>query len=314
MLNVAAVMLPIAALIGLGFVAVRLGGTSEAHIEGLSRFVLHFALPAVVLGALARQDLSQSFQPAYVAAYGAGSLVAFLGVFAVLRLAMARPLAPSAMGALGASASNTGFIGFPVALIAFGAPASAALPMTMLVETMLIIPLALMLAEMGGAARPEPAVRLLGRIALRLARMPLILAIALGAAIALTGLGLPGPVLDAVDLLARASAATALFVVGGTVAGLRFADISPDILAIVAGKLLVHPLAVAGAFSFAPGVTPELARTGILFASVSMITVYPIFSARFGLRQSGVAALLVATAAGLFTVSAILGLLLRAGP
>ena len=55
----------------------------------------------------------------------------------------------------------------------------------------------------------------------------------------------------------------ALFVVGGTIAALRRGDLGLEIAPIVLGKLVLHPLAVTGAFLLVPGVPPELvARIG----------------------------------------------------
>jgi len=304
-------MLPIVLVVLLGLAAVRLGGIPDAHVDGLAGFVINLALPAVVFSALAGQDLRDSFDLAYVAAYAAGSMVAFLAAFAALRRLRGRPLAVSAMGALGASASNTGFIGFPVASLALGAPALAALPMTMLVELVLVIPLALALAE-ADAGGSRSLARAWGLTVARLARMPLIWAIAAGIGVSLSGLALPAPLATAADVLARAAPACALFVVGGTIARLRRGDVGGDTLVVVATKLLLHPLAVACAFLLVPGVPPELAAVGILFASVSMITIYPLFCARFGLERAGATALVAATTLALLTVSAVLAFVVPA--
>ncbi len=47
------------------------------------------------------------------------------------------------------SASNSGFIGYPVAAMVLGSPAAMFLALNMLIENLLIIPLALTLAELG---------------------------------------------------------------------------------------------------------------------------------------------------------------------
>jgi hypothetical protein len=51
-------------------------------------------------------------------------------------------------------------------------------------------------------------------------------------------------------------------------------------------------------------------RIGIVLASVSMITVYPIFGARYGVGPVSSTALVVATAIGFFTITAALGIAL----
>ena len=293
------IMLPILILIGVGFAAVRSSLINEAHVQGLGAFVLNFALPAVLVSAMVRQDLTATFNVSYVAAYGASSLVAFFLLFAVLRGAMGRPLDRAAMGALGGAMSNTGFIGFPVASLAFGATALAALPMTMLVEI--------------GAGKATTVGGVVRETAARLMRMPLMLAIIVGLVLALSGVTLPAPLLKSLDMLASASAPTALFVVGGTIALLKRADMAIDIGPIVAGKLLVHPLATAAAMMLIPGIPAELQAVGILLSSVSMITVYPILARQAGMDGIAAAALICATAIALVTISAVLLLLAPTG-
>jgi len=306
------IMLPILILIGVGFVAVRSGLSNGAHVQGLGAFVLNFALPAVLVSAMVRQDLASTFNVSYVAAYGLASLVAFLMLFAVLRGAMRRPLDQAAMGALGGAMSNTGFIGFPVASLAFGATALAALPMTMLVENVLILPIAFALVEIG-AGKATSLGGVLRETVARLMRMPLMLAIIVGLLLALSGVTLPAPLLKSLDLLAAASAPTALFVVGGTIALLKRADMAADIGPIVIGKLLVHPLATTAAMLLVPGIPAELQAVGILLSSVSMVTIYPILAGRANMEGIAAAALICATAIALVTISVVLLLLAPGG-
>jgi predicted permease len=315
-LQLLSLTVPIFLLIGLGAVSVRVGFVAEKQIEGLAAFVLNFALPALVLGALAGQDLRQSFDWRYVAAYGSGSLAAFCAAFCILRYGLGRPLSAAAIGGMGGATSNTGFIGFPVTSLAFGSLALTAMPLNMMVENILIIPLALALAE-SGKEEGASLGRTISATARRLSRTPLILAILLGAALSMLRMPIPGVIGTAIDMLAKASAPCALFVVGGTVAALGSGRISgsasgvaAEAGSIVICKLLLHPLAVAVAFFLIGGADPGMERIGIVLASVSMITVYPIFGARYGLGGVSSAALVLATAIGFFTITAALGLAL----
>ncbi|MGN6767088.1 MAG: AEC family transporter, partial [Rhizobiaceae bacterium] len=178
-LQLLSLTVPIFLLIGLGAVSVRAGFFPEKQIEGMAAFVLHFALPALVLGALAGQDLGRIFDWHYVVAYGTGSLFAFCTAFSVLRFGLKRPLSSAAIGGMGGAASNTGFIGYPVTMLAFGPLALTAMPLNMMVENILIIPLGLALAE-AGSQNGASFGQTLATTARRLLRTPLILAILLG--------------------------------------------------------------------------------------------------------------------------------------
>jgi len=316
-LQLLSLTIPIFLLIGIGAVSVRAGFAAERQIEGLAGFVLNFALPALVLGALAGQDLRQSFDWRYVAAYGSGSLASFCAAFCILRYGLGRPFSSAAIGGMGGAASNTGFIGYPVALLAFGPLALTAMPLNMMVENILIIPLGLALAEMGSQGGASFG-QTLAATARRLIRTPLILAILLGVFLSLLHVPIPGVLSTTIDMLAKASAPCALFVVGGTIAALRISGgvsgrasgVAAEVGSIVACKLLLHPLAVAVAFFLIGGADPGMERIGIVLASVSMITVYPIFGARYGLGGVSATALVAATAVGFFIITAALGIAL----
>lgn len=302
-------MFPILFLIGLGFLAVRTGYATTDQIDGLASFVVNFALPAIIFSTFTGQQLSETVNLPYLVVYASGSLIAFAIVFALMRLVLRRPLTAAAIGALGGTGSNTGFIGFPVAALVIGAPAFVAMPLTMLVENILIIPLALTLAELGRNGGGSVA-SLLAGTARRLLAMPLLWAIFVGTSLSFAGVAMPELLTTSVELLGRASAPVALFVVGGVVASLSRADVTADLGPVVIGKLVIHPLAVAGMLLLIPGVPPGLAACAIVFSSASMLTIYPVLARRYALETKAAAALIIATVAGLFTVSAVLATIL----
>lgn len=302
-------ILTIFLLMAVGFVAVRTRFIAEAQVQALGVFVLNFALPALILNALLRQDLRQTLNWSYIAAYALGSLAAFGIAFAVARVVLRRPLDASAIAALGASAANSGFVGFPVAHLALGAVALTALPLSMLVENILIIPLALALAEMARQQGQTPGQVALGTVR-RLSRSPLILAILAGAILAAIGVHLPDWLATPLSLMANASVPCALFVVGGTLAGLGATSVGADVALVVAGKLILHPLAVAASFALVGGVPPQLLAAGLILASSPMLTIYPILGARFGQEKASAAALLAATALSFLTLLMALSLIL----
>lgn len=297
--------LPIFLLIALGFAAVRAGALDAAFIKGLGGFVLNFAMPALIVHALLAQDLRQSFNGSFLLVYALASLIVFILAFAACRFAFGAGTSRSAVAALGSSSSNSGFIGFPVASLATGKAALVALPMSLLVENVLIIPLSLALAEFGSSQGGRPADVLVQTVR-RLARMPVVIAIVAGALMSGLGLQLPGPVSTAVGMIANAAIAPALIVVGGTLALERSLKIEGAIVPILIGKLVLHPLLVAGGFMLVGNVPHDLAVAGIVMASAPMLTVYPILGQRFGEGPLCATALVVVTATGFFTMTLML--------
>lgn len=303
--QVFAVTIPIFLLIGVGYFAVRARLVEPAGVRALAGFVLNFALPALIVRALAGRKPAELTDVAYVLVYGAASLAVFALVYAIARFVRGRGRTASAVQALGSTASNSGFIGYPVAALVLGAPAGIALSFNMAFENIVLIPLALALAEsgVGGAANARETLR---SAAARLARNPLIIAIVVGALIAFSGLSLRGPVARAIDLLANAAGAAALFAIGGSLPGLQTRGMAGDVSLIVIGKLVLHPLAVFAALRFAPGLDPTLARAALIFSSVPMITIYPLLGQAYGQGQLSSAALVAATSLSFVTISALL--------
>ncbi|MEI9851350.1 MAG: AEC family transporter [Sphingomonas sp.] len=124
MLSILAITLPVFLLIGAGFAAGKAGAFGAEHARALGRFVLNVALPALIFQSLATRHWQEIVQPGFLAVYALASLAAFGAAFAWFRLAAKADAPRSAIRALGASFSNSGFVGLPIALQLLG-PAAA---------------------------------------------------------------------------------------------------------------------------------------------------------------------------------------------
>ncbi|WP_375738767.1 AEC family transporter [Pseudomonas boanensis] len=308
MLQIFGITAPIFILIGIGFLSSRASLVSREQVAGLGKFVITFALPALVIKALVERPLDQVFDPVYVLAYGLGSLLVFCLGLLFSRMVRKDTLTGSALSALGMSVSNSGFIGYPIVVMALGAPAAAALALGMLVENLLMIPLALAIAELGHQNGSSARAAVLETFK-RLARNPIIIAISLGLALAVLEVRLPTIAMKVVEMLAMASAPVALFVIGGSLNGLKVGGLLKDVAQLSLGKLLLHPLAVLLCFALLPPVDPVMKVAGVLFACSPMMSIYPILGQRYGLEGRCAAALVVATVLAFITISFFLGVL-----
>jgi hypothetical protein len=309
MLEVLSVTLPIFILIALGFAAMRLGATTAADIQALGTFVIRFALPALIFNSLAQRPFAEIANARYLAAYIVGSLAVFAAMFALAHALKPGDRARDAIQALGSSCSNTGFVGYPIALLFVGPRATVAVALTMVVENIIVMPLALALAESGRRAGKKTSAgprRLVGK----LARNPLIIAIVLGAVTSFAGIPLPVPLARAVNMLAMASSAVALFVVGGMLVGLQVGGVTRDAARIVAGKLLLLPAAVfAAQLALAPALDPDLRKSMLIFASSPTLSIFPLIGRQYGQERVCAASVVMATGLSFLTMSALLLLL-----
>ncbi|PPV33733.1 AEC family transporter [Ectopseudomonas oleovorans] len=307
MLAVLSITAPIFILIGLGFFSARIALVNRDQVRGMGTFVIYFALPSLVFKALAERSLSEVLNGPYLAAYAMASLSLFGIGLLLARRWRGLDLSSSAILAMGMAVPNSGFVGYPIAVMVIGPTAALAMALGMLVENLLMIPLALAIAEAGRQGGQGWTV--VRETALRLLRNPLIIAIVLGLGMSLLELRLPVVPARVIEMLAAASAPVALFVIGATLNGMKAGGMAADLAQTSIGKLILHPLLMFAALSLVPGVDPLLMVAGVLFASAPMLSVFPILGQRFGLEERCAAALVGCTVLAFFSISGLLALL-----
>lgn len=305
MLQILQITAPIFLLIGLGYLAAMGGLLNREQVRGIGAFVITFAMPALLIRTLGTSPIQQTLVPGYLIAYALGSLAAFTLAFGVSRWLRGDNLSGSAINAMGMSVSNSGFVGYPLVAAAIGSPAVLGMAMGMLVENLLMIPLALVLAE-AGKQQGGGGLRVLGMTFGRLLKNPVIVGIIIGLGVSLLGIEIPPLLFKPIDMLAGVSAPLALFVIGAGLFGMKARGVWLDAAWISGGKLILHPLAVLCAFMLAPGVDPVMMAVGVLFACSPMMSIFPILGQRFGLEDRCSATLLVATVLSFVTISVAL--------
>lgn len=243
-----AVTFPFFALVLCGYLAARGGVLPESAIPGLNAFVLFFALPCLLFRFGASMPFAELIDPWLLLVYAACAVAVVALAIAVTRRHETRK--DAAFGALVAAFPNTGFMGVPLLVALLGAKAAGPVITTVLVDLVLTSSLCIALAE-AHAARGPSGPSPLGRALRGAAANPLPWAIALGALLSASGRVLPGPVDQAVRMLAEAASPAALFTIGavlwraGQHAHTRTAPGRFMPVALI--KLFVHPALVLAA-------------------------------------------------------------------
>lgn len=295
-------------LIALGYVSVLKGIFSKDDLRVFGRFVVNFALPALIFRTLVTAELSEVIDLGYLAAYLTGSLAAFaIGYFVSRRLLGMTPAASTFQG-MGTSCSNSGFVGYPLMLMTLPSLAPGVLALSMVVENLVMIPIVLVLAEMAtgrGTSRRAVLRDVFRRLLLR---NPIVIALILGLVIAMLGIELPRIIFEPIAIIASSSAAISLMVIGGTLVGLPLKKIDARVLLVVIGKLAIFPCMVwlaikfYGLGGFAPG-SVGMMQAAVLNAAVPTAGVYPIIAQRYGEEDSAALAMLVMVCLSFFTIS-----------
>ena len=310
MLDILAITGPIYITIALGYLLTRRGLFARADMRVLGQFVIRLALPALLFNALAQRKVGDILNGRYLLVYALGSLVTLGLALLWARRGARQDATTSVYYAMGMSCSNNGFVGYPVALLVLGPVASVMLGLNMIVENLLLIPLLLALAEISGEAGGRWPVVLRQALA-ALVRNPMVLGLLAGFAVSLLEWKMPSPMERTLTLFAQSSAALSLFVIGGSLAGLQLAGLRGPVVQIALGKLLLHPAAVVAVLLLceAAGMVPmePALRTGVVLAAASpMFGIYPILAQKTGHDGLAAGALLGATVASFFTISALL--------
>jgi malonate transporter and related proteins len=313
MLDILAITTPVYLAILAGYVAIRMGMFEKSDMRLFGRFVLNLALPALLFNALAQRPIADIVNPGYLLAYLAGSLLVMGAAYVAGRYWINVPPTRSAVLAMGMACSNSGYVGFPIVALVLAPVAGLALSLNVIVENVVMVPIALALAESGrhGDARWQAVA---GQALRTLARNPLVLSVAAGLVFSVLGWHLPSPLARTVDLFGKACAGLSLFVIGGTLVGLPLAGLGLQAAPVVAGKLLAHPLAVLLAVSALPllgmaPLDPPLRAAAMLMAAMPMMGIYPMLAQQYGEADRSAAALLVCTIASFFTLSVWIWLL-----
>lgn len=310
MATVIAITLPIFLVVGLGFVVTRAGLFSAPDMRIFGRFVISIALPALLFNAIAKRDIAEVFDPAFMGLYAMASLatlaVAHFWFHRIWRL----PTNRAGICSMGAACSNSGYMSFPILLLAFPDLAPKVLAMSLLVENLLLIPCALTLISIGENSGVGRGWMIWG-ILRNLGRRPLILALVAGLFWSVLKLPIPESVDRGVEMISTASVALALFVIGGTLAGISWHGNLMLAGQITVGKLVVHPvIGLLVLALFAGALDADLQACMLIACAVPMLGVYPVFAQEQGMEGVASLALLMSTGMSFFSLSLVLAILM----
>jgi hypothetical protein len=204
LLHVLGIVFPIFAIVALGFLYAR---RHQPDMAAANRMNLEVFTPALIFSVLSSRD----FQLAEYHALALGGTLVVLGsgllAWPVARLLgyPVRTFVPPMMF------TNSGNMGLPLALFAFGEAALPAAMVLFLVENLLHFTVGNAMLE----GRIHPLVLL---------RMPMLQATVAGLAVSLLGIALPKAVVDAVALLGQISIPLMLFALGVRLTGVDLRD------------------------------------------------------------------------------------------
>jgi predicted permease len=290
-------VLPVLLIGGLGYLVGRVRAIDLAPITGLTVLVL---VPAIVFDSLARATLPRELL-SRLALHFALQLAAIWALTVVVTRVAG--LSGPARGAilLAALFSNAGNVGLPLALFAFGSEGLAIAGgwfAVLSIGASLIAPYLAARSSVGARAA-------LGRVA----RQPIIYAVAAGAIANLLGVSVPGPVAKASQLLAGGAVALMLLLLGLQLARLSVREEAPAATLATVIRLVAAP-PIAWVVGRLVGLEGMALAVAVVQASTPTAVTSALWAIEFDARPALVsAAVVLSTIASVFTLTILLALL-----
>jgi len=207
------IVLPVFAIVGAGYLCgVRklLGEESSAALNG---FVYWVALPAMLFRAMVTVEVGQLWQSDFLIGFLTPLLAIGLAALIAARLLFGRSLSEAAIHAMNGIYGNSGYMGIPLAVAAFGEAAAVPAVVATVINTAFVVGLAITLIEVGGKSGGS-LFRVLGGVLSSMAKNPMLAVPLLGLAWAFTGYELPVLVDSFTGILGAAAGPCALFAIG----------------------------------------------------------------------------------------------------
>ncbi len=297
------VTLPVFLVIGAGYLAVWRGLFSDEAVAGLMRFTQGFAIPCLLFRAISTLDLGAALDMGLLVSFYAGATASFAAGLLGAHYLFGRNWEDAVAIGFAALFSNSVLLGLPImeraygpgalapnfAIVAFHAPFCYALGITAMEVAR---------AQGGGwlATGRKAAVAIFSNA--------LMIGIALGFALNLSGLTLPAPVIEAVDLMVRAALPAALFGLGGVLVRYRPEGDRREIAWVVFLSLVLHPGLVFVLTTQVFALDAGLVRSAVVTAAMAPGVNAYVFSNMYGrARRVAASSVLIGTLAAVLSAT-----------
>jgi len=242
------IVLPVFALIFVGWLIVRLRLLDAPGLRGLSNYTFYVAFSALLFRAMRGVQL-QTLDASILLAYFGGVAIVWSIAMLLARFVFRLSFAEQAMMALGGTFSNGVGLGIPLILATWGHDGLVPLLMVIAVHSGILLSLAAVLTEFGRKSEIHRGrVRQFVVSVLTALRHPVLVAIAVGLVWGMisrgTGWELPGVAETALKWLAESAVPCGLIGLGASLAMIRLAGDLPQTIAMTTFKLVALPFAV----------------------------------------------------------------------
>lgn len=303
LLTILNVVLPVFLLVGAGYAAVRLNLFPDAAVGPLMNFTQNFAIPVMLFLALYNLDFSANFDLELMLSFYSGALTCFILGFLSGRYLFAMSPGESVALAFAAFYSNSVLLGLSISERAYGineiGPNYAIVAIHAPILYFIGI-IAMEFARADGRGATE-TFRVAGK---SIFSNPITMSCLLGIAANLASLPLPGAVVEAGQMLARAGLPAALFGLGGILTryAIRSSIAPAAVLTVIA--CIIHPAIAYALTAHVFALDQQLVRSATILAAMAPGVNAYVFSSIYDRANAEVAStVIIATAASVFTAA-----------
>lgn len=308
------VVLPVFAIILAGYLSGKARLLGPASSEALNKFVYWIALPPLLFLGMAGASLDEILHWPFIGAF-LGSILAIWALAALLGAIVHRASpAVLTMQGMNASFSNTGYMGIPLFVAAFGEAGLPPATLATVIMSAVSVGIAVVCLELTGSER-QGLGHALKDVVLALAKNPLVVSSVAGIAWSEAGWPIPTPFVTLFQLLGASASPCALFAIGLFLASRPLAADLAEVTWISFLKLIWQPLICwALIVAFFP-MEPFWAASAILLAALPTGALTFVIAQQYEVyveRTSAV--ILVSTIISVVTLSVLLAIYAPAFP
>ncbi len=302
-LNLIEVVLPVFLVIGAGYLALVGKLFSQDSADGLMTFAQKFGVPCLLFINISRLDIGAYFDWRLMVGFYTGAISAFIIAVTLARTAFKRRPGDAVAVGFGAMFSNSLLLGIPITERAYGAGALAPNFAIISIHAPLLFTLGIVAME---AARSDGRglSSTMAAIMRSIFQNALMIGIALGFVVNLSGITLPETISSAVEMVGRAALPAALFALGATLTKYQLKASLGQAGMVTLLSLVFHPtltwVITSQIFDLSQGFVRSAVLTAAMAPGVNAYIFAGMYNRAMGASASSV---IMGTTMSIFTIT-----------